>query len=143
MTSAATGLTSQRCALRSAIAIAALGASLAVAGCSSTIGFDDPFSDYLQRTALVSTTGGDAQAANIAMQTATPWPRYSNDTNIPANGARIVKAINRYETGSAGAGASDGAAPSAAGPGGSSGAAATSGPSTGMTASPPGQSSGY
>ena len=81
-------------ALRSAIAISSLAASLAVAGCSSTIGFDDPFADYLQRTALVSTTGGDAQAANTAMQTATPWPRYANDTNIPANGARIVKVIN-------------------------------------------------
>ena len=80
--------------MRSAIAIVSLTASLAIAGCSSTIGFDDPFADYLQRTPLVSTTGGDAQAANIAMQTATPWPRYSNDTNIPANGARIVKAIN-------------------------------------------------
>ena len=81
-------------ALRSVIAIAFLAACLPVAGCSSTIGFDDPSADYLQRTALVSTSGGDAQAANIAMQTATPWPRYSNDTNIPANGARIVKAIN-------------------------------------------------
>jgi hypothetical protein len=56
---------------------------VAVADCSSTVGFDDPFADYLQRTALVSTTGGDAQAANIAMQTPTPWPRYANDTNIP------------------------------------------------------------
>jgi hypothetical protein len=129
--------------LRSAIAIAFLAASLTVAGCASTVGFDDPFADYLQRTALVSTTGGDAQAANIAMQTATPWPRYANDTNIPANGARIVKVINRYETGSAGAGASDSATPSAASPGGNSGAGATSSPSTGMTASPPGQSPGY
>ena len=128
---------------RSAIAISSLAASLALAGCSSTIGFDDPSADYLQRTALVSTSGGDAQAANIAMQTATPWPRYSNDTNIPANGARIVKAINRYETGSAGAGASDSATPSAASPGGNAGAGAPNGASTGMTASPPGQSSGY
>jgi hypothetical protein len=130
-------------ALRSAIAIAALGASLAVAGCSSTIGFDDPFADYLQRTALVSTTGGDAQATNIAMQTATPWPRYANDTNIPANGARIVKVINRYETGSSGAGASDSATPSAANSGGSTGGGPTNGPSTGMSVSPPGQPSGY
>ena len=130
-------------ASRIAIAILSLTASLAITGCSSTIGFDDPTADYLQRTPLVATSGGDTQAANIAMQTATPWPRYSNDTNIPANGARIVKAINRYETGSAGAGASDSATPSAASPGGSSGAGATSGPSTGMTASPPGQSSGY
>ena len=130
-------------ALRSVTAIPLLAAFLPVAGCSSTVGFDDPTADYLQRTALVSTTGGDAQATNIAMQTATPWPRYSNDTNIPANGARIVKAITRYESGSAGAGASDSATPSATSPGGASGAAAPSGPSTGMTASPPGQSSGY
>jgi hypothetical protein len=130
-------------ASRTAMAVLSLTASLAIAGCSSTIGFDDPATDYLQRTPLVSTSGGDAQAANLAMQTSTPWPRYSNDTNIPANGARIVKAITRYESGSAGAGASDSATPSAASPGGSAGAGATSGPSTGMTASPPGQSSGY
>jgi hypothetical protein len=126
-------------ALRGAIAIA----SLTVAGCSSTIGFDDPSADYLQRTALVSTSGGDAQAANLAMQTSSPWPRYSNDTNIPANGARIVKAITRSESGSAGAGASDSATPGGANPGGGGGAGAPSGPSTGMTASPPGQPSGY
>jgi hypothetical protein len=130
-------------ALRSVIAISFLAAFLTVAGCSSTVGFDDPFADYLQRTALVSTTGGDAQAANIAMQTATPWPRYANDTNIPANGARITKVITRYESGSAGAGASDSATPSAASPGGNAGSGPTTGASTGMTASPPGQTSGY
>jgi hypothetical protein len=130
-------------ALRSVIAISFLAAFLTVAGCSSTVGFDDPFADYLQRTALVSTTGGDAQAANIAMQTATPWPRYANDTNIPANGARITKVITRYESGSSGAGASDSATPSGANPGGNAGAGAPTGASTGMTASPPGQSSGY
>ena len=133
----------QRVALRIAVAMASLAVSLALAGCSSTVGFDDPFADYLQRTALVSTTGGDSQAANIAMQTATPWPRYSNDTNIPANGARIVKAITRYESGSSGGGASDSATPSATSLGGNAGSGPTSGPSTGMTASPPGQSSGY
>jgi hypothetical protein len=130
-------------ALRSAIAILSLIGLLTVAGCSSTVGFDDPFADYLQRTALVSTTGGDSQAANLAMQTATPWPRYSNDTNIPANGARLVKVINRYENGSAGAGANDSATPSATNPGGNAGSGPTTGASTGMTASPPGQTSGY
>ena len=112
----------RRAASRSAVAILSLAASLAVAGCSSTVGFDDPFADYLQRTALVSTTGGNAQAANIAMQTATPWPRYSNDTNIPANGARIAKAITRYESGSASSSGGDSATPSAANPGGNAGA---------------------
>jgi hypothetical protein len=130
-------------ALRCAVAVSSLAAFLTVAGCSSTVGFDDPFADYLQRTALVSTTGGDSQATNLAMQTATPWPRYANDTNIPANGARITKAITRYESGSAGASASDSATPSAASPGGNAGSGPTTGASTGMTASPPGQSSGY
>ena len=129
--------------MRTATAILSLTASLAITGCSSTIGFDDPTADYLQRTPLVATSGGDAQAANIAMQTATPWPRYSNDTNIPVNGARIVKAINRYETGSAGAGASDSATPSAANPGASAGSGPTTGPATGMAVTAPSQSSGY
>jgi hypothetical protein len=122
-----------------ALAIASVIASLAVAGCSSTVGFDDPTSDYLQRTALVSTAGGDAQAANIAMQTATPWPRYSNDTNIPANGARITKVITRYESGSASGGGGDSATPSSANPGGSAGAGSANGASTGMSVTPPGQ----
>ena len=129
--------------MRTATAILSLTASLEITCCSSTIGFDDPTADYLQRTPLVATSGGDAQAANIAMQTATPWPRYSNDTNIPVNGARIVKAINRYETGSAGAGASDSATPSAANPGASAGSGPTTGPATGMAVTAPSQSSGY
>jgi hypothetical protein len=130
-------------ASRSAILILSLAASLAVAGCSSTIGFDDPFADYLQRTALVSTTGGDAPAANTVMQTATPWPRNANDTNIPANGARLVKVINRYESGSSGASASEGGAQTSTSPGGNPGGATNGGASTGMTASPSPQPSGY
>ena len=131
-------------ALRSALAISSLAASLTVAGCSSTIGFDDPFADYLQRTALVSTTGGDSQAANTTMQTATPWPRYANDTNIPANGARLVKVINRYESGSSGESASGGAGQTSTSSGGANpGGAPNGGASAGMTAAPPGQPSGY
>jgi hypothetical protein len=130
----------QHVALRSAIVIVCLGASLAVAGCSSTVGFDAPFADYLQRTALVSTTGGDAQATNVAVQTASPWPRNVDDTNIPANGARIVKAITRYESGTASA--SEGAATQTnAGP--NSGPGATNGASAGMATSPPAPSPGY
>jgi uncharacterized membrane protein YgcG len=123
--------------LRSALAIASLAALLASAGCSSTVGFDDPFADYLQRTPLVSTIGGDAQAANLAMQTATPWPRVANDTNIPANGARLVKVITRYESGASGAGASDSSSQTSTSSGGnSSGGGATNGAASGMTASP-------
>jgi hypothetical protein len=141
MTSMADTSTSQRRILRGAIAIASLGASLAVAGCSSTVAFDDPFADYLQRTALVSTTGGDAQAANTAIQTATPWPRYANNTNIPANGARMTAAIKRYESGAASA--SEGSTQTGTNPGANPGAGASNGASTGMATSPAAPSPGY
>jgi hypothetical protein len=133
----------QHVALRSAIVIVCLGASLAVAGCSSTVGFDAPFADYLQRTALVSTTGGDAQATNVAVQTASPWPRNVNDTNIPANGARIVKAITRYESGAASASEGEGATQTTANPGANPGPGGTNGASAGMATSPPAPSPGY
>lgn len=89
---------------RIAIAVSILPAALA--GCSPGPAFDDPTAEYTQRTMLVSSTGGDAQAANTVVQTATPWPRYSNDTNIPGEGTRMTKAVQRYEDGAAGGGAS-------------------------------------
>jgi hypothetical protein len=117
--------------------VAALAVSAGMAGCSAGAPFDDPFAEYTQRTMLVSTSGGDAQAVNTAMQTATPWPRYANNVNIPANGARMAKAIQRYESG---ASSSEGNTQSSGYPGSSGGAASSGsniGASTGMTASPP------
>ena len=61
--------------------------------------FDDPFADYTQRSLTISTGAGNAQAANLALQTATPWPPHSSNTNIPGNGARMVRAIHEYERG--------------------------------------------
>jgi hypothetical protein len=61
--------------------------------------FDDPFADYTQRTLTVSPGAGNAQAANLALQTATPWPAHSRNTNIPANGARMVRAVQQFESG--------------------------------------------
>ena len=61
--------------------------------------FDDPFADYTQRTLAINPTAGDAQAANEVLQTATPWPRYSSDTNIPGNGRRMVGAVHNFESG--------------------------------------------
>lgn len=61
--------------------------------------WDDPFADYTQRITTVSPSAGNAQAANLALQTATPWPRHSSNTNIPGNGARAVTAIHNLESG--------------------------------------------
>ena len=85
---------------RSAASLAALGLAAALGGCSPGVPFDDPTAEYTQRTMLVSTVGGDSQAANTAMQTATPWPRNVMNTNIPGDGQRMVKAVERYESGS-------------------------------------------
>jgi hypothetical protein len=61
--------------------------------------FDDPFADYTQRSLTVSPSSGNAQAANEVLQTATPWPRYSSNTNIPGNGRRMVDAVHNFESG--------------------------------------------
>jgi len=61
--------------------------------------FDDPFADYTQRSLTASPSSGNAQAANEVLQTATPWPRYSSNTNIPGNGPRMVGAVHSFESG--------------------------------------------
>lgn len=113
--------------MRGAVPIGVLGLAAALAGCNpaaypacSTVcgapypppysasyaplpayptPWDDPFADYTQRILTVSPSAGNAQAANTVLQTATPWPRYSSNTSIPANGARMVKAVQNYENG--------------------------------------------
>ena len=57
--------------------------------------------EYTQRTLAINPTAGNAQAANEVLQTATPWPRYSSNTNIPGNGARMVGAVQHFESGAA------------------------------------------
>jgi hypothetical protein len=61
--------------------------------------WDDPFADYTQRILTISPGAGNSQAANTALQTETPWPRYSSNTNIPGNGAQMVKAVQQFESG--------------------------------------------
>ena len=122
----------ERCLVRAAVVAAVLGLPMALAGCASTEAFDAPFADYQQRTIMVATTGGDAVAANTALQTATPWPRYANDTNIPGDGARLAKVVQRYESGAANDSGAQASSYFGAGAGGTNGA------STGMTNSPPG-----
>src|SRR5271165_2385737 len=104
---------------RSGIAIALLGLAAALAGCSPGGPFDDPLGDYTQRSLTISPTSGNAQAANLAIQTSTPWPRNSQYTSIPGNGPRMVNAVQNYKSGTGGgppATAAGGASPAAPAP---------------------------
>lgn len=56
---------------------------------------DDPFSDYLQRSQGIATSGGNANDANEAIQTITPWPPYAGDRRIPLQGRQATDAIER------------------------------------------------
>ncbi len=115
--------------IRGGLAIVGLSVPIALSGCASTQAFDAPFADYQQRSIMVATTGGDSMAANTALQTATPWPRYANDTNIPADGAKMANVIKRYESGAGDGGAQS--PPGYGGPGGTSGLNGMNGAPTG------------
>ena len=126
--------------IRSGLAIVGLSVPIALSGCASTPAFDAPFADYQQRSIMVATTGGDSMAANTALQTATPWPRYANDTNIPADGAKMANVVKRYESGAGDSGAQS--PPGYGGAGGTSGPNGMNGASTGpgITSAPSGPS---
>ena len=69
------------------IALAGLGALQA--GCSDL---------YWDRRETVALSGGDAVAANVAMQMVDPWPAQSGNKNIAFEGQRMEAAVERYRT---------------------------------------------
>ena len=62
---------------------------------------DDPFWDewgrYFQRIDTNSVVSGDAREANAVTQIIDPWPPYARNRRIPANGQRMVGAIDRFQ----------------------------------------------
>jgi hypothetical protein len=52
---------------------------------------------YVQRVEGVTISAGNAKSANSAAHIIDPWPPYARDRRIPANGARMVGAIERYK----------------------------------------------
>ncbi|MCP8937856.1 hypothetical protein NK718_04960 [Alsobacter sp. SYSU M60028] len=69
---------------------------LALGGCNT----------YWERSDTISSTAGDAVAANMVMQMTDPWPPNSRNTNIPFDGERMQRAVERYRAGGSGGGAS-------------------------------------
>jgi hypothetical protein len=70
-------------ATAAAVAFAAL-----VGGCSTDM--------YYDRRDTITAGSGDALAANMVEQMVDPWPRYSNNKNIPFNGERMQRAVECY-----------------------------------------------
>jgi hypothetical protein len=53
--------------------------------------------DYRDRRDTISSSAGNANAANIATQTIDPWPPYAKNTNSHLDGQRARVGITRYQ----------------------------------------------
>ena len=82
--------------LISSVAIMMIGGCIGVAR-AGDYPFLDELTRYAERIDTLSVTSGDAKDVNAAIQTIDPWPPNSRNRNIPANGQRMVGAVNRYQ----------------------------------------------
>jgi hypothetical protein len=93
---------------------------------------------YLNRTDTITTSAGDDQDVNAALQIIDPWPRHASNRRIPGNGERLSGAVQRYRSPPQLAGASGtAAAPGAPGSAGSSGSATPPPPTPSSSAATP------
>ena len=77
--------------------IALTGALLAMAiGGSALPAFADPY-DYFDHRDGITSSAGNANAANMAVQTIDPWPANSKNTKTHLDGQRAGVAITRYQ----------------------------------------------
>jgi hypothetical protein len=62
--------------------------------CSAQV-FNDPFSQYVERSVTITPGAGNAADANWAIHTIDPWPAYAGYTRIPGNGREAVGAVGQ------------------------------------------------
>ncbi len=72
----------------------ASAASAAIAGDQT---FEDFFGSYFHRTDTIAVGAGDAKNVNAMSEIVDPWPRNVRNRRLPANGARMTGAVQRYE----------------------------------------------
>ena len=60
----------------------------------------DPFAMYFQRSDTITLGVGNAKEVNAATHIIDPWPRYVGNRQIPGNGDRLSRAVERYRQGS-------------------------------------------
>lgn len=51
---------------------------------------------YYERSDFITSSAGDANASNIAVQMVDPWPRHAANRNIQFNGEKMQGAVKRY-----------------------------------------------
>ena len=57
---------------------------------------EEPYYNWASRTDGIAVTTGDANRANIAIQTPTPWPEYLNDVDIEGDGQSAEALMRKY-----------------------------------------------
>jgi hypothetical protein len=57
------------------------------------------FEPYLERIDTVTTSAGNAVDINAVTHMIDPWPRHVRNRRVPANGERMVGAVERYRRG--------------------------------------------
>jgi hypothetical protein len=70
--------------------------ALTLGGCEGLYG-DDELARYMQRSDKIALSAGDAKEVNAVTHRIHPWPRGVGDPRIAANGARMLRAIDRYQ----------------------------------------------
>jgi hypothetical protein len=82
--------------MRIARTFGSLAFALAVGGCWNGI-YENPAAQYVNRSDKITLSAGNAKDVNAATHVIDPWPRNVNDRRIPADGQRMVGAVQRYQ----------------------------------------------
>jgi hypothetical protein len=71
-----------------------IAVATAVGGCWP---YGNEGAQYLHRSDTITLSAGNAKDVNAATHVIDPWPRYVGNRRIPANGERMVGAMQRYQ----------------------------------------------
>jgi len=78
-------------------ALACITLAAAAGGCWPGSPYGSTASQYIHRSDTITLSAGNAKDVNAATQVIDPWPRYVGKKRIPANGERMVGAVQRYQ----------------------------------------------
>ena len=80
--------------MRIARLLGCLPLAAALGGCWGTV-TENPAAEYVRRTDTIVPDAGEAMKVNAVTHVIDPWPPYVGDRRIPADGERMVTAVQR------------------------------------------------